>query len=246
METVNSFCYRHKRMKKIVFGLLVILAGSLLLAFNTGYIPIEYKHLIFNWQVLLIAIGLTNLFGRESWLTGVVLITVGVFFWIPMLYIFPYNFKALFWPALIIIFGILIVIKKGFGHKWINHHNRKEYKLDAGFIEETNIFSGSKQKISPVVFTGGKITSIFGGSEIDLTRTTLAEGKNIVEIFCVFGGVSLVIPADWVVHIEVTSVLGGFEDKRKYVNDTSNNSSKELFIKGYAIFGGGDLKNNLR
>jgi predicted membrane protein len=243
METSNSFCFKSKRMKKIVFGLLVVLAGALLLAFNTGYIDIEFKHLVFNWQVLLIAVGLTNLFSKESWLTGVVLIAVGVFFWIPMFYAFPYNFKGLFWPALIILFGILIIIKKGFGHHWHHQHKRKEFSLDSGFIEETNIFSGSKQKISPVIFTGGKISNIFGGSEIDLTKTTLAEGKNILEIFCAFGGISLIIPSDWVVHIEVTSVLGGFVDKRKYTNNTTNDYSRELYIKGNAIFGGGDLKS---
>ncbi len=243
METSNSFSYKPKRMKKIVLGLLVILAGSLLLAFNTGYLNPEYKYLIFNWQVLLISIGLTNLFSKEGWLTGVVLIAVGTFFWIPMLYAFPYNFKALFWPALIILFGIMIIIKKGFGHRCHSHHSRKEFRLDSGFIEETNIFSGSKQKIAPVVFTGGKITNIFGGSEIDLSKTTLSDGKNVLEIFCAFGGISLLIPSDWVVHIEVTSVLGGFVDKRKYTNNTSTDSSKVLYIKGNAIFGGGDLKS---
>jgi predicted membrane protein len=243
METSNSFLYKPKRMKKIVFGLFVVLAGSLLLAFNLGYIPMEYKHLIFNWQVLLITIGLTNLFCKDSWLTGVVLIAVGVFFWIPMLYMFPYNFRGLFWPALLIFFGIMIIIKRGFCHKWHSHHRRKEFKLDSGFIEETNIFSGTKQRVSPVIFTGGKITNIFGGSEIDLTQTTLAEGKNVLEIFCAFGGVSLLVPSDWVVHIDVASVLGGFVDKRKYTNNTSSDNSRELYIKGNAIFGGGDLKS---
>jgi predicted membrane protein len=243
METSNSIIFKTKRMKKIVFGLLVIVAGLLLLAFNTGYIDPTYKYLVFNWQVLLIAIGLTNLFSKEGWLTGVILIAIGVFFWIPMLYLFPYNFKAMFWPALIILFGILIIIKKGFGHKWHPHHGRKDFSLDSGFIDETNIFSGSKQRISPVVFSGGKITNIFGGSEIDLTQTTLSQDKNVIEIFCVFGGVSLVVPSDWVVHIEVTSVLGGFEDKRKYINRDALDNSKVLYIRGKAIFGGGDLKN---
>jgi len=243
METIKSVCFKDKRMKKIVFGLLVILAGALLLAFNTGNLPYEYKHLIFNWQVLLIAIGLTNLFSKESWLTGVVLIGVGTFFWIPMLYMFPYNFRGLFWPALLILFGILIIIKRGFGHHCHPHHRSKEFRLDSGFIEETNIFSGTKQRISPVVFTGGKITNIFGGSEIDLTRTTLAEGKNVLEVFCAFGGISLIVPSDWEVHIEVTSVLGGFVDKRTFTNNTSNPSTGELYIKGSAIFGGGDLKS---
>jgi predicted membrane protein len=243
MKTIDSFYAKAKRMKKIVFGVLVILTGTLLLGFNTGYLPYEYKYLVFNWQVLLIAIGLINLFSREGWLTGVVLIAVGVFFWIPMLYSFTFNFKAVFWPALIILFGVMIIIKKGFGRKWHDKHSMKEFRLDSGFIEETNIFSGSKQKISPVVFTGGKITNIFGGSEIDLSKTTLGEGETVLEIFCAFGGISLIIPSDWVVHIDVTSVLGGFTDKRKYTTSTSSINSKVLYIKGSAILGGGDLKS---
>jgi len=243
METTKSVCYKDKRMKKIVFGLLVILVGTLLLAFNTGNLSYEYKHFIFNWQVLLIAIGITNLFSKDSWLTGVVLIGVGTFFWIPMLYIFPYNFRGMFWPALLILFGILVILNKGFGPHFLHHHFRKDFSLDSGYIEETNIFSGTKQRISPVVFTGGKITNIFGGSEIDLTRTTLGEGNNVLEVFCAFGGISLIVPSDWEVHIEVTSVLGGFVDKRTYTNTTSNDSVRKLFIKGSAVFGGGDLKS---
>lgn len=59
-----------------------------------------------------------------------------------------------------------------------------------------------------------------------------------------FGGVELIVPSDWVVHIEVASVLGSFADKR-IVNSTVSEPGKELYIKGVVVFGGGEIKNLL-
>lgn len=255
METSGYFCHKPKRMKKIIFGLLVIGAGALLIGFNMGYLEEQYKHVVFSWPMLLIAIGIINLFDRHSWGLGVILIGVGGFFLAPLLYAFPFNFTGIFWPSLLILAGLMIIIRRGFFHKRIYahrhfHHHRWEHgnysaesKLDTGFIDEANIFSGSKRKILPGEFKGGKITNIFGGSEIDLTQTTLAEGKNVLELSSIFGGVSIIVPSDWVIHIEVTSVLGGFVDKRPATKTGSASNTRELYIRGSAIFGGGEIKS---
>ena len=92
-------------------------------------------------------------------------------------------------------------------------------------------------------FKGGRLTSIFGGSEINLTNCKLAEGKNVIDVFMVFGGNVLIVPPDWSIKIEVVSIFGGFSDKRHNFTDESKKENKELYIKGMAIFGGGEIKN---
>lgn len=242
METTTYFCKKHRFMKKIVFGILVITAGLLLFAFNVGYLPTEYKHIVFSWQMLLIALGVINLFGRDSWIIGTVLIAVGGFFLLHEWFL-PYDFRMAFWPAFLILIGAMIIIKRGFHHHhhWHDRHRKHEFKLDSGYIEESNVFSGSKQKIPPCEFKGGKINNVFGGVELDLRQATLAEGKNVLEIKNVFGGVCLIVPSDWVIHVDVSAVMGGFVDKRSTVPDSS--STRELFIKGESIFGGGEIKS---
>ena len=243
METTTYFCTKHKRMKKIIFGLLLIIAGTLLLGFNVGLIPLEYKHIIFSWPMLLIAIGLMNIFGKESYFSGLILLCIGGFFLVPHFYNFPFNFTQLFWPILLILIGILVIAKRAFNHHPFHHHfNRTESRLDSGYIFDKNVFSGNKIKISPCEFKGGKIENVFGGTEIDLRQTTLAEGKNVLEVKCVFGGVSLIVPPDWVIHIEISAVMGGFTDKRSIVPNTGS-SNRELFIKGENVFGGGEIKS---
>ena len=259
METPNSYCYRHRRMRKIVFGLLVMTAGVLLLGFNMGYLPASYKHIIFSWQMLLIAIGLMNLAARESWGFGIILMAVGTFFILPVICAFSFDFVSLFWPILLIFAGIMILVKRGFRHHhhhfrhmrhvhhfthW--HHDKEEQAtFEDGYIHDEYIFSGSKRKFTGKEFKGGRISIVFGGAELDLTQTTLAEGKNELAIDCVFGGVNLIIPSDWIVHLNVNTVMGGFVDKRTFIKNSDENAEnrRELIIKGSAVFGGGEIKS---
>ena len=86
------------------------------------------------------------------------------------------------------------------------------------------------------------MTAVFGGSELDLTKATLAPGRNELEVTCVFGGITVIVPDSWYVSIEVTPVLGGFSDSRKKSSLVVPDSSSMLVITGTVVFGGGELK----
>ena len=111
------------------------------------------------------------------------------------------------------------------------------------YIDYVNIFSGGERQIVSQNFTGGKVTAIFGGSEIDLTRASLAPGISDLELACIFGGTTIIVPDNWFVTIEVTPVLGGFGDSRKLSPGRTVDSTKQLVIKGAVIFGGGEIKS---
>jgi len=235
-------------MKKFIFGLLVIAAGALLIAFNQGYIPDEYRHIFFSWQMFLIALGLINLGTWDSWVPGIVLIAIGGFFLLPELSPQTHDIAIQFWPVLLIVLGIFIIFKKRrfrghhrWHHNWEHQGDSENFKFENGFIEEANVFSGNKKIVSPGEFKGGRISNLFGGSEIDLTQTTLAEGDNFLDIDCVFGGISLIVPGDWDIRIMVKTVMGGFVDKRSNVRSTD--TTRKLIIRGKATFGGGEIKN---
>ena len=248
METTKRFLCKTYRMKKFFFGLLVIVAGVLLIAFNQGYISEEYRHIIFSWPMFIIAIGLINLGSRDSWIPGIVLIGAGSFFLFPLLSGEYHDFTYRFWPVLLIVLGLLIIFKKRRfrdHHRWYRdwEHRREQsdFKLENGVIDEVNVFSGNKRILSPGEFKGGRISNVFGGSEIDLTQTTLAEGDNYIDIECTFGGISLIVPGDWDIQIMVKTVMGGFVDKRRNVRTVDK--TRKLIIRGKAVFGGGEIKN---
>ena len=111
------------------------------------------------------------------------------------------------------------------------------------FIDYVNVFSGGERQIVSQNFKGGKISAVFGGIELDLTKAKLAPGRNILEIAAVFGGATIIVPDSWYVTIEVTPVLGGFNDERKLHPGRTMDTESQLVIKGAVVFGGGEVKS---
>jgi predicted membrane protein len=246
METSDEKKVQNNPMKKFAFGFVVVLAGALLLAFNFDILPMDWKHIIFSWQMLLIVLGVVSLIGREGRGPGLILVLIGGFFIMPEIFDFHISFVRVFWPVLLIVIGVMILFGHGRHHnrRWHRHmgYNQGEANLDDGYIRQDNIFSGSKHRIVHSEFKGGRISNIFGGTELDLTQATLAEGRNELFIECIFGGVTLIVPSDWKVKVEISAILGGFQDKRSVIKDQPD-STRILVIKGSAVFGGGEIKS---
>jgi predicted membrane protein len=247
-QSVEKKFKQHSNAKRLVFGVLIMCLGAVLLTNNLGLLPWELKNIIFSLPMLAIAIGLLSLSGKNSF-TGIILIFIGIFFLIPEIFTFTFGFTHLFWPVLLIAIGLVIIFRHSFGIAGHMHAVRikdafSEKKTSDDCIEEVNIFGGSKQRFMSQNFKGGRITSIFGGSELDLTQSKLAEGTNILELVCIFGGSSIIVPPDWHIRSEVVSILGGFADKRHInTNTASKEKDRELIIKGVAILGGGEVKS---
>ena len=249
MEPVNENQNRLRHSNKTIFGIVVIAAGLLLLGSNFNIISYKLHHLIFSWPMILIGIGTVSLIASENNRPGLILIAIGGYFLIPkLLYALGLDFidtNKMFFPMLLIAIGVIIIMKKGFlGSVHLPKSNVGNFTsfVEEGYINESNIFSGSKHKVVNQVFKGGKVSNIFGGTEIDLTQAALAEGRNELVIECIFGGVTLIVPSDWKVVLNISSIMGGFSDKRLHIRESAD-SNRILVVKGSAIFGGGELKS---
>ncbi len=221
-------------------GLLIILIGLAFLLNQLNFFSYEVSSIIISWQMLLIVIGLYNLLFTQSRTFGFIVLLVGAFFILPEIFDFPYNFNRSFWPVLLILLGLFILLRSRIPSK-----GQSSFKLEEGekfeVFDEVNIFSGSEKKVSIKSFKGGKITSIFGGSDLDLTGSEIAADYAVIEVFYMFGGSTLKVPSDWVVVNNVTAILGGFSDKRS--NPPIENGKKKLIINGMVMFGGGEIKS---
>jgi len=240
MEPNEDKYSKHRPMRKYALGIVVIFAGFFLLLFNTGIMSYGVKHILFSWQMLLIVIGLISLFSSESRTPGYILLLIGGIFILPRIFEMPFNVMHLFWPLILIALGVILLMKRMPHYKKENRSSTQS--VDDGYLHEENIFSGSKQRFIHSVFRGGNISCLFGGAEIDLTQTTLAEGTSELEITTIFGGVTLIVPSDWKVVLRTTSIFGGFSDKRIHVKECSD-PARILIIKGSTIFGGGEIKS---
>lgn len=239
--------------KRFVLGGLLILVGVVLLAgrFDHGLLP----HWLFSWQMIIIAIGVFSLLTHEHPTPGFIMIGVGSIFLVNR-YFYPvfHNFMQ-WWPVVFIIAGVLVIFslsRRGWGEKkgsynrgWGGDAATSESTEDV--LDEVAMFGGGSRKITSQNFKGGRLTAVFGGSEIDLSQANLAEGVNVLEVTAVFGGWELIVPAHWHIEFKITPIFGGFSDKRNlgHASDPVDNTRK-LIVSGVAIFGGGEMKSYAR
>jgi Domain of unknown function (DUF5668)/Cell wall-active antibiotics response 4TMS YvqF len=86
-------------------------------------------------------------------------------------------------------------------------------------------------------FRGGEITSVMGGSKLDLRQATLAPGEEaVIDVFAMMGGIELRVPDGWVVDVQSVSVMGGVKDERPGV-------TRRRFRSGPAEAGGADARS---
>lgn len=113
--------------------------------------------------------------------------------------------------------------------------------LDVDKIDEVAILTSLRKYVTSKNFKGGSVSTILGGGIVDLSGAKLAEGDNILEITSIMGGVTFRVPHDWKVIVNVHSIFGGFEDKRRYFNQDEPTGNSTLIIKGTVIMGGGTV-----
>jgi predicted membrane protein len=247
METNNDYRderrhrheHHHLSDNRVIIGVVLVLAGLFLVIKNTGLFPDYIVHIIFSWQMLLVVIGLVMTLGASEKTAGVIVMAVGGFFIIPLLFRETFHMYNMFWPAIFIIIGIIFIVTKRKGWNAVSSKGM----VGDDYIDFVNVFSGGERQIVSQNFHGGKISSVFGGIELDLTKAKMAPGINELEIACVFGGATIIVPDDWNLKIEVTPVLGGFSDSRKLSRERSAESASQLLIKGAVVFGGGEVKS---
>ena len=108
------------------------------------------------------------------------------------------------------------------------------------YIDTTSIFGGVHKKVLSKNFKGGDVTTVLGGTEIDLSQADFT-GKIRMDVTQIMGGTKIIVPPHWEVRSEITAVLAGFEDKRQQPFTT--NPEKILIIEGTSVLGGIELKN---
>jgi predicted membrane protein len=222
------------------WGVILILAGLVLLANIFEVFDYDVRRIVFSWQMLLIAIGVISLVNNRSWAPGIILIAIGGFSLANHYLEIPDYWHQAFWPLLVLVVGVYLLVAPP---RYMRSGKRAVIDGDnRDFIDEVAVFSGGDRIITSQNFKGGRITSIFGGSKINLMNSKLAEGPQVLDTMSVFGGSTIIVPADWTVRVEVVAIFGGFSDRRERMPNIVYDQNTMLVIKGMAIFGGGEVK----
>ncbi len=243
---------QHGSRNRTFIGLLLVAGGILLLINKLGVA--FFPEWFFTWPVFLIAlgfiIGLQHNFKNIFWL---LMIVWGVYWLLdqqmPSLQLHNYTT-----PAVLILIGLFFIARRKNPHyknwkreHWRNYNNNDLYfnqsvTEDGEFIDSTCVFSGTKKVVISKNFKGADITCFMGGAEIDLSQADI-QGSAVIDGTVVFGGIKLIVPANWDVKVENNAAFfGNIEDKRNLQNINAD-PSKKLIIDSTAVFGGIEIKN---
>jgi len=224
---------------RILIGIFLFALGILFLLSNLDMLDPSIPRFLFSWEVILIIIGVFILI-KSNDIAGYILIAIGSIFLMSR----HYNFHAWdFWPVILIVVGAYILLSRNKHHSCSKHDRYDKKRISDDYIDEVAVFGGGKRIITSQNFQGGKVTAIFGGSEIDLYEAKLAPGENVIDITAMFGGASFYVPRDWKVIINITPIFGGFADERRRDPNTVYNEQNTLILKGLVLFGGGEIKS---
>ena len=230
--------------KRVVLGGILIILGGIFLLNTMDILHFRFAHVVFSWPFIMLVIGVFILINTEKKFLGGILSGIGALFLIPR--IFPevdYNAGIIF-PVILIVLGAYIILKRRKVDSGSTPFSDSS-QVNKDKIDDVSIFGGGTEIISSGNFQGGNVTAIFGGSEINLMNCQLADGDNILDVLCIFGGTTIIVPKEWNVVINVTSILGGFSNKAIRNPSIVIDQSKTLHIKGLAMFGGGEVKTYL-
>lgn len=228
--------------KRITLGVILIIIGGLFLLSTLNVIDLRVPRIIFSFPFILLIVGILIMLNSSKKAFGGIMAGIGFIWLLPR--IFPglnYGGNVIL-PLLLIALGIYIITRYSQKKKETDYKTVTDEFIKKDVIDDVAIFGGGNKIIRTDNFKGGSITSIFGGSEIDLTQCKLAEGNNVIDIVAIFGGSTIIVPKDWNVQTNVTPVFGGFSNKTIKTPNADVDTSRILVIKGLALFGGGEVK----
>jgi hypothetical protein len=109
-----------------------------------------------------------------------------------------------------------------------------------GVLRVDAFMSTVSRAVSSQQFRGGDVAAIMGGIEIDMRGARMADATARLEANLVMGGLTLIVPPDWVVEFQGTPIMGGVDDQsRRPAGETRG----RLMITGVVLLSGILIKN---
>ena len=217
------------------FGVTIAALGGVLLLRNLEIIKFDSWHVFWGtvWAVGLILAGLMTIFSSRRaslrvW--GLLLMTIGVSIGLGAYGVINISVWKIFWPVMLIAIGLMVGVGSG-GRK-----RSKKSPADVSGNEKIAIFYGEESRVKGD-YTGGSVTAIFGGVELDLRQAKIKDGT-VIDVFTFCGGVNINMPDDVIVKNEVHGILGGSEDKTV----SKSSAKKTIYLRGECVLGGLEVK----
>lgn len=212
--------------RNLFWGIVLIVVGILFLGRNMNW----WNFSIFFegwWTLFLIVPSIISLVKKESMGTSFLILVLGVLMLLASQNVIEWStIWKVFLPIIIMVVGLSII----FGNRKV-----KTKKVKGNAKEYVAIFSGVDEMIGKIE-SDFKVTSVFGGVELDMRDVKLEEDL-IIDCFTLFGGIDIRLPKDVKVEVNGLPIFGGVENKYRNNHD----AKVTVYINHTTICGGVDL-----
>lgn len=225
---------------RTVLGLLIAALGAIFLAENLGLI--EGRDLLRRfWPAAFVTLGFIMLLqphGRgANRLWGWVPIGFGVWIFARQERWIDFDVWDLFFPGILILYGGRLV--------WRGVAAPRSRRPDAAeasdaYVRSFAVMAGNEVRSTARAFRGGELGAFMGGVVLDLTQAELEGDEATIEVFAMWAGIEIKVPAGWGVVGKVVPLMGAFEDKTR---PASAPPTKRLVVRGFVVMGGVEVKS---
>ena len=213
---------------QVLLGVLVVLAGVVLLLERTGVVEIDLGVVASTlWPLLVVLAGLTSLLlVPRAWFGPVVITAAGVVLLLDRLDVLDVDVWDYLWPVAVILIGLGIT----FGAA------SREQQDDR--ITAFAFWWGTERRSRSPHFRSASLTAIMGGVELDLREADI-QGTARIDVFTFWGGVDIKVPRTWDVRTSGLPLLGGWENKTQ----PPVGGGPVLDVRIVAIMGGAEVRH---
>lgn len=227
---------------RLVVGLIIVGVGLSLLADNLGFISARYV-LRNIWPLALVVVGVTML--RRSneprrQRVGWVLVGVGAWIFADKVGWIDVSLWQLLVPGLFLFVGGTLIWRAFSGPPKEPEPGTATTEDHAEYIRSFALMSGCELRPVSRPFRGADLNAVMGGIKLDLTDARMEGDTATIDVFAFWGGIEIFVPPDWTVTSKVTTLMGGFIDKRR---PTSVLPTRTLVVRGMVVMSGIEVKN---
>lgn len=231
----------HRKLNKLVIALAFIVAGTLLLGRNLGWVDPFIFRTVVSWQMLLIVVGIVMLI-KKNIMGGLVTMAVGCCFLLP----YPGNMHV-YWPVILVVVGVGMLLRARSTNRansyeiGRNPERDKSLGADNGYISTDVTLGGAHYTVLDPVFKGARFHAILGGIVLDLRQTDLAVGATYIDVNLTLSGLELYVPSSWQIVTEGNKTLADVTDRRLIPSEET--TTHQLVLRGNWTLGGIEIKN---
>jgi predicted membrane protein len=230
---------------RLVIGLWIVLIGAILLLKNLELINGSQFWRFFT-PLILVFIGTTMLINNPTRIQrqrlGWVFVIVGGWIFFHRLGWIDISIFKLLLPALL-LFGGGALVWRAFnapkGESKVASLTAYE-EPHAEFMRSFAVMSSNELRPVSRPFRGADLSAVMAGIKLDLLDARMEADSANIEVFAFWGGMEIYVPRDWTVVSKVTTLMGGFIDKRR---PTTVLPTKTVIISGLVLMGGIEIKS---